>query len=968
MDLRPALEDAVRTLRSENPFLPVAVVVPQHLLGVWLGRSIFRDTGHMAIEFVLPHELAWTVAAPGLLREGRARLPENVGLAMLLGAIPDAVADPATPGYLREAVTTAGFAPAALRTIEDLGAAGLEPDHLDAVAPGAADPERLRLLARLWRGLTKSLDTARLLDRSRLYAAAAKALPSPALGAVVLCGRHDLPPSAAGFLDALAKTHPFRIVGGAGEDATSAPSMTVLSAAGEALEAVEIARRIQAAADEGVRYEEMAVLLRNPDTYDVALASAFERAGIDALFVEGVPRVDPAARSLSLMLDLVGADLDRARVMEFLTSARIRWADVLGPDADVSPARWDRLSAQAGIVSGLDSWRKRLAQAKEDREAREFDDDRDLRLCDSLTRLVERLAADLATLPTSGSWSEHLDATLGLLDRWIDRAALTRERLERVLRPLGQYAPPPTREEFLARTRELLATQRYREGQLGDGRVFVGSIASARGLRFRLVFVPGLVERAFPGIVRPDPLLLDDERQALSPHLRTTRDGQAAERQLFEDALSAAEERLVLSYPRFDTASGRERVPSSFLFRALETRLGRRVDATELARLATPGATALGRPHPEDPALALDGLERDLALVASGTPGAARHLASPEGFLVRSLAQERAAWESTLTAWDGLVDMSGGGEAAERLRLAGRASSASVAETFAACPYRHFLKTGLRLRAWEEPERAYQVDGKDFGSLYHAVAHALFAELKEQGRLPLDEAAADALSGRVATLVDAALKTFADAGGIVNAALLDPVRVRLRGDLEEMLRREAEMAEGRFLPEALEQEFADVEVPLGEGRTTQFRGRIDRLDVAKTSREVRVIDYKTGGHYWKKGEEWQGGRELQLAIYNHAARALFPGHTVAEAVYYYATAKGEYRTKVRPATKEVDETLTKALGTLDDLAAAGVFPPVADSCDFCDFQAVCGPFREARAQRKAADPRLTAFKRLREIP
>jgi hypothetical protein len=64
----------------------------------------------------------------------------------------------------------------------------------------------------------------------------------------------------------------------------------------------------------------------------------------------------------------------------------------------------------------------------------------------------------------------------------------------------------------------------------------------------------------------------------------------------------------------------------------------------------------------------------------------------------------------------------------------------------------------------------------------------------------------------------------------------------------------------------------------------------------------------------------------------------------------------------------VDETLTNVLNTLDELAAAGVFPPVADTCMFCDFQAVCGPFREARAARKSTDPRLAAFKRLREIP
>jgi hypothetical protein len=254
----------------------------------------------------------------------------------------------------------------------------------------------------------------------------------------------------------------------------------------------------------------------------------------------------------------------------------------------VSPARWDRLSAAAGIVSGLETWRARLAKARENREAREYEDDRDLRLYDSLRRLIDRLAQDIASIPESGSWGQFLDATLALLDAWIERPALTRERLERVLGPLGQYAPPPSRDQFLARVRELLATQTYREGSLADGRVFVGSIAAARGLRFRLVFVPGLVERVFPGVVRPDPLLLDEEREALSPDLRTTRDAQEADRVLFLDAVHAAEERLVLSYPRFDTASGRERVPSSFLLRAVEAALGRRIGAGELARLAVP--------------------------------------------------------------------------------------------------------------------------------------------------------------------------------------------------------------------------------------------------------------------------------------------------------------------------------------------------------------------------------------------
>ncbi len=1018
-DPQAALEQAIRSLRTNDPLRRVTVVVPNRLLGTWLHRSIFKDTGHMAIDFTLAHELAWTIALPSLLAQGRARVPENVALALLLGALPEAVAHADTPEYLRAAAGTAGFGPAALRTLEALAAASLRPEALEAAAPTAADPERLRLRARLWRGVEAGLEKARLVDRARLFAEAGQALPSARGSAFVVCGQDDPSPAEASFLEALGNHHEVALLShriapqaaqrhaarqqalaqrlGAvlddpeqqrrsalerlqstlfqpiaappGAEEGLDPSLQVLSAPGESLEAVEIARLIQQAARDGVCYQEIAVLLRSPDSYKVALASAFERAGIDAFFVDGVPRIDPAARGLSLMLDLIGADLDRGRVMELLTSARLKWGSLLGPEAQVSPSGWDRLSARAGIVSGLEVWRKRLAQAREDRAAREFEDDRDLLRYDSLLRIIERLHTDLASLQEKGSWAEFLDATLALLDNWFERSRLTHERLDNVLRPLAQYAPPPTRNEFLARVREILATQFYQEGDFAESRVFVGGIRAARGLRFRRVFVPGLVERAFPGIVRPDPLLLDDEREALSPHLRTTRDGQEAERLLFQDAVRAARERLVLSYSRFDSASGRERLPSSFLLHALEAALGRRVSGADLARLATPGATALGRPHPDDPALALDRTERDLALVSSGKAGAARHLASPDSFLVRSLAQEQASWSTALTAWDGVVSVATTSpEALARLRLVGQRSSASAVQGFAECPYRHLLGRGLGLRAWEEPERAYQIEGKDFGTLYHAVAHRLFAELAEQGKLPLTDADLDRLEDRVAELVDDELVRFAALGGIMNAALLGPVRVRLRSDLEEMLRDQLrEGATTAFVPQAFEQAFEGLVVEVTAGATVSFRGKIDRLDLLPATGQVRVIDYKTGKFMWAKDEQWKGGRELQLAVYNLAAKALFPEREVAEAVYYYATATGEYQRKACAATPEADQTLTTVLSTLDDLAVAGVFPPVADSCRFCDFQTVCGPFRENRATRKSGDSRLAAFKRLRDL-
>lgn len=290
-------------------------------------------------------------------------------------------------------------------------------------------------------------------------------------------------------------------------------------------------------------------------------------------------------------------------------------------------------------------------------------------------------------------------------------------------------------------------------------------------------------------------------------------------------------------------------------------------------------------------------------------------------------------------------------------------------QTFAACPYRHFLATGLRLRRWEEPAREYGMLPIDYGSVFHEIVHRLFAGLAEKGALPPRPADVPRLASRVKELVDEELAKHAAENGVRHPALLDPARLRLRADVEGLLRDEARaLAEDGFVPALFERAFEGVEISLGDGAAVRFRGKIDRLDTAKKGRGVRVVDYKTGGYFWKKDEQWKGGTELQLAVYNAAARALAPGQPVAEAVYYYSTEYGRYKRKGLPAEPEQDDTLQWVLSTLDAQAASGVFPAVADNCKYCDFQLVCGEGREARAGRKVSDSRVAAFLKLREIP
>src|SRR5512145_2643878 len=142
------IESRVRRMRAHSPYLPIAVVVPSHLLGTWLAHRLFEDTGHLAISFPLLHELAWQVVEAQALAQGLTPVPEHVDVALAVASATEAAEAPGTPAYLKEAVGKAGFGPAVMRTLVDLGGCRVGPEHLEKLAPQSADSERLKLLAR----------------------------------------------------------------------------------------------------------------------------------------------------------------------------------------------------------------------------------------------------------------------------------------------------------------------------------------------------------------------------------------------------------------------------------------------------------------------------------------------------------------------------------------------------------------------------------------------------------------------------------------------------------------------------------------------------------------------------------------------------------------------------------------------------------------------------------------------------
>ena len=120
----------------------------------------------------------------------------------------------------------------------------------------------------------------------------------------------------------------------------SSDGVEFFSAAGEALECVEIARRIL---QSRLPFDQCAILLRHPGRYQPLVEDALRRAGIPAWFTHGAVRPDSAGRSF---LALVHCALDGLSASRF--------AEYLSHEQKEQPYGWERLLVDAAVIGGKD--------------------------------------------------------------------------------------------------------------------------------------------------------------------------------------------------------------------------------------------------------------------------------------------------------------------------------------------------------------------------------------------------------------------------------------------------------------------------------------------------------------------------------------------------------------------------------------------------------------------------------------
>ena len=644
-------------------------------------------------------------------------------------------------------------------------------------------------------------------------------------------------------------------------------------------EAIFAAREILKFVRTGNRFRDCAVLVRNLDGYHKPLAREFRRYGIPFFLdrresVAHYPLAELTRSALRTVAfdwrqnDLFAAlktgfcpveenEIDRLEnaALEFGWRGK-KWREPL-PDENL-----ERLRKK--ILPPFENLFDRLAKLKFQPDGKQ------------LAGILRELWNDLKAEQWLQDWSDEISAdsrnihstVFEQMNSWLDNLALAFPReqlslrdwlpiLEAGLASLTVGVIPPVLDEVL-----------------------VGAIDRARNPDLKFTIVLGVNESVFPAVPSASTILTDADRDELGgtvsigPDLR---ERLSRERFYGYIACTRASEKLAVTFSRHD-ADGNELNPSPFvthlqqIFPALEVgKFQNEIQFADAEHISEVASIAGIQDWPE--LLEIPALKSRLEeLRALREPDPAENL-SPE--------------------------------LAEKLFGVTLRTSVSRLEEFAQCPFKFFIRSGLR--AGER--KIFELDARERGNFQHDVLKIFHEQLVEENKRWRDLTPAEArerigviAAGQMENFRGGLLRDSAEtkfAARAMTASLQDFVEV-----IVSWMRNQYE-----FDPVAAELDFGGEnsrasawEIDLGGGRKLALQGRIDRVDLwcdENGSARAVVMDYKSGG---KKLDAILVGQgvQLQLLAYLGALRhwknprGIFGMEKLVPAGAFYVNLRGEF--------------------------------------------------------------------------
>ena len=405
----------------------------------------------------------------------------------------------------------------------------------------------------------------------------------------------------------------------------------------------------------------------------------------------------------------------------------------------------------------------------------------------------------------------------------------------------------------------------------------VGQVDRTRTPDLKAVLVLGLNEGCFPRVPREDSVLSDSDRREL--HRRLLDVSPASDRRLLDEhllgysAFTSASHTLYLSRSLTDS-SGKPLGPSAFwhrivrMFPAIKPTVLPREQRDDAALIATPRqlVTALMRwvRRPRDEENAARGTGFQPVLTSQPWP-ALYHWLATYPHIDDAIDRARyGAWRAL--SYDNTAALSP--DIAAQLFATPLRTTVTEIETFAQCPFKHYLRFGLQLQSRDDDQN---VSALDLGRVFHHVLEKIVSDLLKQRKTW-----ADLSDKQKQKLVSIAVEQIGHT--LRGEILLSTARnryllQRIESTLGQVIAtQKTAAARGRFKTAFSKLKFGEGErmpefiVPTPKNRELRLSGKIDRVDLHEDGGDVSVIDYRLGNRTLVLGEVYHG-LALQLLTY-----------------------------------------------------------------------------------------------------
>jgi hypothetical protein len=318
-------------------------------------------------------------------------------------------------------------------------------------------------------------------------------------------------------------------------------------------EAEEIVRRVIAAAERGVHFREIGIVLRSHLPFGPILETTLARFGVPvrSYFTEPLsshPVVMLLSGTVRAMLQgWPLAELNRLLRMPISGLGATADGDILDFDLRTRLLPGSRgltdLIEKYPLIAGL----RAFSESAGDYEL-------PVEWASKLGQLAKLIPAPQIAEQFSREQSDAWASTARAIAAWEEAVGLAAVSCSGGVRV--------SLNQFWSRVETVLALSPLRNPDRRRDAVALLDVFEARQWQLRTVFVPGMVERWFPIYHREDPIVGDDLRSRLGLPTAATR--QQEERFLFDLATSRAMEETILSCARFNE-KGDEQLASFFL-------------------------------------------------------------------------------------------------------------------------------------------------------------------------------------------------------------------------------------------------------------------------------------------------------------------------------------------------------------------------------------------------------------------